>query len=137
MPRMSGSGSRLCPELPPLPACPAGRPIVDGEAVSVVDRPTVSFGSLLRRLRAEADLTQEELAGAAGLSARSVSDLERGVNLTARRDTARLLADALGLSGEARAGFELAARGKLPGGPVASTGPERSGPAWQSEAGAP
>jgi len=35
---------------------------------------------MLRRLRTTAGMTQEELADAAGLSARSVSDLERGVN---------------------------------------------------------
>ena len=35
-------------------------------------------------------LNQEELAEAAGLSPRSVSDLERGINRTARKDTAEL-----------------------------------------------
>jgi transcriptional regulator with XRE-family HTH domain len=58
--------------------------------------------ALLRRLRTDAGLTQEELAEAAGVSTRSVSDLERGINLTARKDTARLLADALGLTGGTR-----------------------------------
>ena len=56
--------------------------------------PGLSFAGLLRQLRAEAKLTQEELAEAAGLSPRSVSDLERGINRTARLDTARLLAAA-------------------------------------------
>ncbi len=69
-----------------------------------------SFAELLRRLRIEAGLTQEQLAEAGKVSARSVSDLERGVNRTARRETARLLADALSLHGSARAGFEAAAR---------------------------
>jgi tetratricopeptide (TPR) repeat protein/transcriptional regulator with XRE-family HTH domain len=73
-----------------------------------------SFAGLLRRLRAEAGLTQEELAEAAGLGGRTVSDLERGVALTARRETARLLADALGLEGTARVSFEAAARGRSP-----------------------
>src|SRR5229473_7995311 len=44
--------------------------------------PAESFGELLRRLRFEARLTQEELAEAASLSPRSVSDLERGITLT-------------------------------------------------------
>ena len=44
------------------------------------------FGGLLRRLRAGAGLTQEELAEAARLSPRSVSDLERGINRTARKE---------------------------------------------------
>ena len=70
------------------------------------------FGGLLRQLRADAGLTQEELARAASLSPRSVSDLERGINLTARKDTARLLADALSLAGPQRAVFEAAARGR-------------------------
>src|ERR1700733_180253 len=71
-----------------------------------------SFGELLKGLRADAELTQEELAESAGLSVRAISDLERGVNLTARRDTTRLLADALGLAGETRAMFESSARGR-------------------------
>ena len=74
----------------------------------------ISFGGLLRQLRAEAGLTQEALADAAGLSARTVSDLERGVNSTARKESARLLADALGLTGQAREDFEVVARGRGP-----------------------
>jgi tetratricopeptide (TPR) repeat protein/transcriptional regulator with XRE-family HTH domain len=69
---------------------------------------------LLRQLRAEAKLTQEELAEAAGLSPRSVSDLERGINRTARKDTALLLAGALRLEGLARELFVAAARGRVP-----------------------
>jgi transcriptional regulator with XRE-family HTH domain len=53
------------------------------------------FGGMLRQLRVRAGLTQEGLAGAATLSARSVSDLERGINLTARKETARLSAAAV------------------------------------------
>jgi transcriptional regulator with XRE-family HTH domain len=79
---------------------------------AVADKPLVSFAELLRRLRVDARLTQEELAEAAGLSPRSVSDLERGVNRTAQRGTALLLADALSLSGPRRERFIAAARGK-------------------------
>ena len=64
----------------------------------MAEAPEPSFGGLLRQLRAEARLTQEELAQAAQLSPRSVSDLERGINRTARKDTAELLAGALGLA---------------------------------------
>jgi transcriptional regulator with XRE-family HTH domain len=74
----------------------------------------LSFADLLQQLRAEARLTQEELAEAAGLSPRSISDLERGVHRTARKDTALLLADALALAGQSRTLFVAAARGKLP-----------------------
>jgi predicted ATPase/DNA-binding XRE family transcriptional regulator len=72
----------------------------------------VSFAELLRGLRADAGLTQEELAEAAGLSPRSVSDLERGINRTAQRGTAVLLADALRLSGPRRERFIATARGR-------------------------
>ena len=74
----------------------------------------LGFGGLLRQLRADAGLTQEELAGAAGLSPRSVSDLERGINRTARKDTAELLAGALGMTEPARTLFVAAARGRAP-----------------------
>lgn len=72
----------------------------------------MSFGQLLRELRTSAGLTQEELAQAAALSTRAVSDLERGISLTARKDTTRLLADALHLVGRDREAFEAAARGR-------------------------
>ena len=80
----------------------------------------LSFAGLLRQLRAEARLTQEELADAAALSPRSISDLERGINRTARKDTAQLLADALGLAGPVRELFVAAARGKAPAAEVLS-----------------
>ena len=77
-------------------------------------QPALGFAGLLRQLRAEAGLTQEELAEAAGLSPRSVSDLERGINRTARKDTAVLLGGALGLAEPVRAVFVAAARGLVP-----------------------
>ena len=80
----------------------------------MAEQPAVGFGGLLRQLRARAKLTQEELAEAAGLSPRSVSDLERGINRTARKDTAELLAGALGLAGPVRGLFVAAARGRAP-----------------------
>jgi predicted ATPase/transcriptional regulator with XRE-family HTH domain len=80
----------------------------------VAEQPALSFAGLLRQLRAEARLTQEELAEAAKLSLRSVSDLERGISRTARKATALLLADALGLAGPVRVVFVAAARGKAP-----------------------
>jgi WD40 repeat protein/transcriptional regulator with XRE-family HTH domain len=80
------------------------------------------FAGLLRLLRERALLTQEELAGAAGLSPRSVSDLERGIHRTARKDTAVLLAGALGLSEPARELFVAAARGRAPAADVLAAG---------------
>src|SRR5437764_7141267 len=75
-----------------------------------------AFGALLRRYRVAATLTQEELAARAGLSARAISDLERGAKSRPHPSTVRLLAEALGLAGPARVAFE-AARGR---GPLAS-----------------
>src|SRR5215472_2712163 len=80
----------------------------------MAEQPALRFAGLLRQLRAEAGLTQEELAEAAGLSPRSVSDLERGINRTARKDTAVLLSGALGLAEPVRALFVAAARGLVP-----------------------
>ena len=96
-------------------------------------QPALSFAGLLRRLRAEARLTQEELAEAAGLSPRSISDLERGVNLTARKDTALLLADALGMTGQVRVLFVAAARGRAPASEVLEA---RNGPPADAQAAA-
>ena len=80
----------------------------------MAEQPALGFAGLLRQLRAQARLTQEELAEAAGLSPRSVSDLERGINRTSRKDTAELLAAALGLAEPVRPLFVAAARGRAP-----------------------
>ena len=64
---------------------------------------STSLGPVLRRLRLAAGLSQEELAERAGLSARGVSDLERGLRASPRPETVRLLAEALALGPEARA----------------------------------
>jgi transcriptional regulator with XRE-family HTH domain len=81
---------------------------------SPADQVAVNFAELLRLLRLEARLTQEELGEAAGISPRSISDLERGISRTARKDTAILLADALAIGGTARTAFIAAARGRAP-----------------------
>ena len=80
----------------------------------VTEQSALSFAGLLRRLRTEAKLTQEELAAAAGVSPRSVSNLERGINRTAHKETAVLLAGALGLAGPVAELFVAAARGNVP-----------------------
>ena len=79
----------------------------------MAEQATSELAGLLRQLRAEARLTQQELAKAAGVSPRAVSDLERGINRTARRDTAVRLAAALGLAEPARSLFVAAARGRI------------------------
>jgi transcriptional regulator with XRE-family HTH domain len=73
-----------------------------------------SFASLLRRHRLAAGLTQDALAERAHLSARTVSDLERGINLRPRLDSLLLLAEALHLAPPERIAFEVAARHLAP-----------------------
>ena len=80
----------------------------------MAEQPALGFAGLLRQLRAEARMTQEELAEAARLSPRSISDLERGINRTARKDTAVLLAGALRLVEPVHDVFVAAARGRAP-----------------------
>jgi predicted ATPase/DNA-binding XRE family transcriptional regulator len=58
----------------------------------------LSFAEMLKRCRRDTGLTQEELAERAGLSARAISDLERGINRRPYRSTVERLADALALS---------------------------------------
>jgi WD40 repeat protein/transcriptional regulator with XRE-family HTH domain len=100
----------------------------------MAEQPALGFAGLLRQLRVRARLTQEELAEAAGLSPRSISDLERGINRTARKDTAELLSGALGLAEQVQPLFVAAARGRAPAADVLAAmhgqaDPGR-GPAW-------
>ena len=70
-----------------------------------------ALGAVLKKLRATVGLTQEELAERAGVSARTVSDVERGLRIVVRPDTARRLASALGLGDDERARFHAVALG--------------------------
>jgi predicted ATPase/transcriptional regulator with XRE-family HTH domain len=63
----------------------------------------VPFGARLRRLRDAAGLTQEELAAKAGLTARGISDLERGVRKRPYPHTVRSISEALNLPEDERA----------------------------------
>ncbi len=69
----------------------------------------VAFAELLKQYRVRARLSQEELAEWAGLSVRSISDLERGLKQRPRNATVRLLVEALRLSEAEQAAFEAAA----------------------------
>lgn len=58
----------------------------------------VPLGTLLRRHRRAAALTLEELAEASGVSARAISDMERGRTRVPQRRTLQSLVDALGVA---------------------------------------
>src|SRR5579884_4278950 len=67
---------------------------------------TVTFAHVLKCYRRAAGLTQEQLAERAGLSARAISDLERGLKTRPHRDTVERLSVALGLTPAERANLE-------------------------------
>ena len=71
----------------------------------------LAFARTLRELRLKAGLSQERLAQLAGLSARGISDLERGTRMAPRFETVRLLADGLALD-QAQRDALLAARNR-------------------------
>jgi transcriptional regulator with XRE-family HTH domain len=71
------------------------------------------LGVLLRTLRRQAGLTQIALADLSRVGVRTIRDLELGRTLHPHRESARLLADALALEGEARQRFVRAAAGRL------------------------
>src|SRR5262249_60930378 len=73
--------------------------------------PRGSFGALLRARRQRALLSQEQLAARAGLSERTVRNLEVGRVRLPRTDTVRLLVEALQLTGLERGDWIAAARG--------------------------
>ena len=84
-----------------------------------------SFAQRLRRSREIAGLTQEELAGRAGLTPNAISDLERGKRRRPHPNTVRSLADALELSEEERASLVAAVprRGYRPATAIAASTP--------------
>jgi len=67
------------------------------------------FGSLLRRYRLSAGLSQDALAERARVSSNGISALERGRRRIPQRETLALLAGALALNPEQRRAFEAAA----------------------------
>lgn len=93
-----------------------------GKAGLVARTESRSFGSLLRRYRMAAYLTQEQLAERAGLSVRGISDLERGVNRAPYLATVARLIEALTLSEEEGRALE-AATSRLRGPATASFEP--------------
>ena len=70
----------------------------------------LTFGDLLRRHRASANVSQEVLAERTGLTPQAIGLLERGERRRPHAYTVRKLAEALGLGGPDLALFESAAR---------------------------
>ena len=70
-----------------------------------------ALADVLKQYRMRAHLSQEELAERAGLSARAISDLERGLQQRPRNATVRALVTALGLSAQEQAVFEAVGSG--------------------------
>lgn len=74
----------------------------------------VSLGEVLRGYRGESGLTQRQLAGLSGMSERAIRDLECGRATSPRRESIRLLANAMKLRIEERVVLETAAHGSPP-----------------------
>src|SRR5947208_1191814 len=70
------------------------------------------FGAFLKSYRLAAGLSQEALAARASLSARTISDLERGIHDAPRSDTLELLISALALTDQQRTLLLASARPK-------------------------
>ncbi|HEY1575407.1 MAG TPA: helix-turn-helix domain-containing protein [Pseudonocardiaceae bacterium] len=87
------------------------------------------FAELLRAHRTRRRMTQQQLADLSTVSVRAISDLEAGRARRPRRDTVRLIADGLRLTGRPRLDFESAAHCSVDlddvtlGDPVASAAP--------------
>src|SRR3981081_3893646 len=71
-----------------------------------------TLGASLKKLRLSAGMTQEELAERAGISARTVSDVEGSLRNVVHHDTALRLASALGLANEQLRRFDALASGR-------------------------
>ncbi|GAB2684102.1 hypothetical protein GCM10027271_52860 [Saccharopolyspora gloriosae] len=82
--------------------------------------PHLGFGSVLRRRRARAGLTQEELARRTGISTRAIGDMERGRVTRPQTRTLRALAAALATD-------EAELRNPLPGN---GNDPDRAETGW-------
>lgn len=96
--------------------------MVTGRGVSIVTEDTERLGPTLKNLRSSAGLTQEELAERAGVSSRTISDMERGLRSTVYPHTARQIAAALGLQGDPKRRFEAVTSRRISSNPQAFGG---------------
>ncbi|MGN9914478.1 tetratricopeptide repeat protein [Phytohabitans sp. LJ34] len=84
------------------------------------------FGPLLRRHRADAGLTIDELSAVSRVSVRAISDMERGRSLVPRQRTVDALIVALGLADAAAAALRAAAHGGRGGARPVALAPPRA-----------
>src|SRR5262245_37620277 len=101
-----------------LPGRPCVRNATGEEGAGMASAPAtplLTFGTLLKRSRRAAHLTQAQLAERAGFSVVYISMLERGARAP-QRTTVDLLADALALTADERAALEGAAQLPAPTG---------------------
>jgi LuxR family transcriptional regulator, maltose regulon positive regulatory protein len=89
-----------------------------------------SFGALLRRYRVAAGLSQEALAERAQMSARGISDLERGLRRFPQPATVMQLMDALELEPADRAALEAVSRPYRPAPQTREANDEGPGREW-------
>src|ERR1051326_6465896 len=94
------------------------------EAPPLVQHLEPELARTLKQFRLAVGLTQEELAEQAGVSARTVSDAERGLRSVLQPETARRLADALRLERDKLQRFVAIARGHV----VSAEAPASPGP---------
>jgi predicted ATPase/DNA-binding XRE family transcriptional regulator len=84
-------------------------PVEPSQSASQDAGSTAELAELLKKFRVEAGLSQQTLADRALISVQAVSALERGFRKAPYRATLERIADALGLSEEARQTLELSA----------------------------
>jgi LuxR family maltose regulon positive regulatory protein len=89
-----------------------------------------SFGALLRRYRVAAGLSQEALAERAQMSARGISDLERGLRRFPQAATVMRLVDALELGAADRTALEAVSRPYRPAPQTREANDEGPGREW-------
>ena len=80
------------------------------DSTTMPSESTPDLATLLRRLRIARSLSQEELAARAGISAASVSYMERGLTHSPHRETLELLSTALALTPDEASAFHQAGR---------------------------
>ncbi|MGW3464771.1 helix-turn-helix transcriptional regulator, partial [Streptomyces olivaceoviridis] len=91
------------------------------------------FGAVLRRLREDAGLTQDELERRSGVSVSTIRGLETGKRSNPRMTTVQQLADALALRSEDREELLGAAVPGRRGGGAGTTGEAEAGAARAGE----